>query len=116
MSLDRRDLLKLAAGASVLAEGPRALAKALAVAPNAASGTLNDVEHVVILMQENRSASTTTTGSMRGVRGLRRSSAAHPVWGPAGTSVHAARPARRPARGFPAAVPRRTAKPRSTVR
>ena len=69
MSLDRRDILKLAAGASVLAEGPRALAKALAVAPNAASGTLNDVEHVVILMQENRSFDH-YFGTLRGVRGF----------------------------------------------
>ena len=35
MSLDRRDILKLGAGAASLAEGPRALAKALAVAPDA---------------------------------------------------------------------------------
>ena len=90
MSLDRRDVLKLAVGVSALAEGPRALAKALAVAPNAASGTLKDVEHVVILMQENRSFDH-YFGTLRGVRGYRRSAPRSPL--PSGLPVWAsARP------------------------
>jgi phospholipase C len=66
----RRDLLRLAAGsAASLGAGSRAIAKALAVAPGRRTGTIADVEHVVILMQENRSFDH-YFGTLRGVRGF----------------------------------------------
>jgi len=72
-SHDRRRFLKLAAataGAS-LAAGcqPAVIRKALAVPPVRRTGTIADVEHVVILMQENRSFDH-YFGSLRGVRGF----------------------------------------------
>jgi phospholipase C len=65
----RRRLLKaaLAAGAGALL--PPSIARAAAIAPDVRSGTLEDVQHVVILMQENR-AFDHYFGSMAGVRGF----------------------------------------------
>lgn len=69
----RREFLQFAAGAAGLFAGaaalPPTIQKALAVAPNRRSGTIQDVEHVVILMQENRSFDH-YFGSLRGVRGF----------------------------------------------
>ncbi|WP_448101868.1 phosphocholine-specific phospholipase C [Luteibacter jiangsuensis] len=72
-SRDRRRFLH-AAGATVatslVAQGfPAAIAKALATPPDRRSGTIADVEHVVVLMQENRSFDH-YFGSLRGVRGF----------------------------------------------
>lgn len=65
----RRDFLKNAALASGLsAAAPGAIRRALAVEPEAGS-TYLDAEHVVILMQENRSFDH-TFGTLRGVRGF----------------------------------------------
>jgi phospholipase C len=64
---DRRDFLKLAT-AGAFAAHP-AIARALSVAPRGPTGTIADVEHVVILMQENRSFDH-YFGAMRGVRGF----------------------------------------------
>jgi phospholipase C len=65
----RRDFLKLAAGAAVGAAAlPPAIAKALALPASGRTGTLQDVEHIVVLMQENRSFDH-YFGTMRGVRG-----------------------------------------------
>jgi len=55
-----------AAGTSLL---PPSISKALAIPANRRTGTIKDVEHVVILMQENRSFDH-YFGSMRGVRGF----------------------------------------------
>ena len=82
----RREVLKLAAGA-VLGAGamPPAIAEALA-APSPAhrrTGTIQDVEHVVILMQENRSFDH-YFGALRGVRGF---GDPRPVKLPSGKSV-----------------------------
>ena len=65
---DRRKFLQLAAGAAVGAGLPPGVAKALALPANRVTGTIRDVEHVVILMQENRSFDH-YFGTMRGVRG-----------------------------------------------
>ena len=66
----RREFLKLAAGSAFAsAAGSRAIAKALAIPAHAASRSIRDVEHVVILMQENR-AFDHYFGSLRGVRGF----------------------------------------------
>jgi phospholipase C len=72
-SQDRRHFLKLsmgAAGAAFTATVlPPSIQKALAVPAARRTGTLKDIEHVVILMQENRSFDH-YFGSLRGVRGF----------------------------------------------
>src|SRR5262245_46212074 len=69
----RRNVLKLAGGtaaaSAVLAAFPPAIRRALAIPANNARGTIRDVEHVVILMQENRSFDN-YFGTLRGVRGF----------------------------------------------
>ncbi len=65
----RRTLLKGAFGAAAFAAFPPAIARALAIPADVRSGTLRDVEHVVILMQENRSFDH-YFGTLRGVRGF----------------------------------------------
>jgi len=66
----RRGLLKLAAGAALGAGAAQpAIAQALATSANRRTGTIQDVEHVVILMQENRSFDH-YFGTLRGVRGF----------------------------------------------
>jgi phospholipase C len=80
----RRDLLKLAAGAAVGAGAmPPAIAQALAAPVHHKTGTIKDVEHVVILMQENRSFDH-YFGSLRGVRGF---GDPRPIKLPSGRSV-----------------------------
>jgi phospholipase C len=64
---DRRDFLKSAMATIALAAGPGSVRKALAQPGR--SGTIQDVKHVVILMQENRSFDH-YFGSLRGVRGF----------------------------------------------
>jgi phospholipase C len=72
-SKDRRDFLRLAAStlgaagaASLLPPGIR---RALAIPANHVSGTIQDIEHIVVLMQENRSFDH-YFGMLRGVRGF----------------------------------------------
>ena len=48
---------------------PSSIRKALAIPANRATGSIQDVGHVVILMQENRSFDH-YFGSLRGVRGF----------------------------------------------
>ncbi|MER6900485.1 alkaline phosphatase family protein, partial [Amycolatopsis sp. NPDC000740] len=68
----RRNFLGMAgaslAGAAAGGLLPGSIGKALAVEPARRSGTIEDVEHVVVLMQENRSFDH-YFGTMRGVRG-----------------------------------------------
>ncbi len=68
----RRDFLKkasvLASGAGLLHVLPSSLAKALAIDP-APGSTYLDAEHIVLLMQENRSFDH-TYGTLQGVRGF----------------------------------------------
>lgn len=68
MRLDRRSLLRLAAagGAASLTGSIR---RALAIDAHNATGTINDIEHIVVLMQENRSFDH-YYGMLRGVRGF----------------------------------------------
>jgi phospholipase C len=63
--IDRRSLLAMTAG---LAATP-AIARAAAIDAHVKTGTLKDVEHVVILMQENRGFDH-YFGTMNGVRGF----------------------------------------------
>ncbi len=70
MSDERRAFLQLAAAAAVgAAVLPPSVAKALALPAHRVTGTIKDVEHVVILMQENRSFDH-YFGTLRGVRGF----------------------------------------------
>jgi phospholipase C len=87
--LDRRKFMKMmgvtAAGTAGLSMLPPAIQKALAIAPNRTTGTIKDVEHVVILMQENRSFDH-YFGTYNGVRGytdprpVRLPSTGKPTW------------------------------------
>jgi phospholipase C len=72
----------LGAGAAAAAF-PRSILKALAIPARRRTGTIRDVEHVVILMQENRSFDH-YFGALRGVRGFGDAQA---VRLPAGDSV-----------------------------
>ena len=71
--LRRREFLRRSAGAvgaaATLALLPPAIRRALAVDPLVDAGTIQDVKHVVILMQENRSFDH-YFGTLRGVRGF----------------------------------------------
>ena len=64
--IDRRRLLALSAAALAL---PPAIARAQEINAKVKTGTIKDVEHVVILMQENRSFDH-YFGAMNGVRGF----------------------------------------------
>jgi phospholipase C len=74
---NRRDFLRaLATGAASVAGAaaaaqvfPPAIRKALAIPPHRETGTLEDVQHIVILMQENRSFDH-YFGTLHGVRGF----------------------------------------------
>ncbi|MGB8600999.1 MAG: alkaline phosphatase family protein, partial [Rhizomicrobium sp.] len=72
----------LGAGA-VLGAMPGAIRKALAIPAASRHGTIADVEHVIVLMQENRSFDH-YYGTLRGVRGF---SDPHPISLPDGQSV-----------------------------
>ncbi|MCO8587884.1 phosphocholine-specific phospholipase C [Burkholderia multivorans] len=69
---NRRDFLRLAAGtagAAALNLFPPVIRDALAIPANRRTGTIRDIEHIVILMQENRSFDH-YFGTLRGVRGF----------------------------------------------
>ncbi|ALU89865.1 non-hemolytic phospholipase C (phosphatidylcholine choline phospho hydrolase) signal peptide protein [Herbaspirillum rubrisubalbicans M1] len=69
----RRNFLKAAArsggAALALSSLPASIRKALAIAPSSPTGSIKDVKHVVILMQENRSFDH-YFGCLKGVRGF----------------------------------------------
>ncbi len=71
--IHRRSFLKMTAGAigatSALSLIPDTICKALSIPANNATGTIMDVEHVVIFMQENRSFDH-YFGALNGVRGF----------------------------------------------
>jgi len=64
--IDRRDLLRQSLSAAALAP---ILARARAISPDRRTGTIGDVAHIVVLMQENRSFDH-YFGTMPGVRGF----------------------------------------------
>jgi len=72
-NLPRREFLRRSAGllgaASSLALLPQSIRRALAIPATVQTGTIQDVKHVVILMQENRSFDH-YFGTLRGVRGF----------------------------------------------
>jgi phospholipase C len=65
---DRRRFLQFGAGAAALGMLPASIARALALPAERRSGTIEDVEHIVVFMQENRSFDH-YFGHLRGVRG-----------------------------------------------
>jgi phospholipase C len=69
ISGSRRQFLTLAGGASIAAAYPALIERALAIAPNRRTGSLKDVDHIIVHMQENRSFDH-YFGMMRGVRGF----------------------------------------------
>ncbi|MGE6696282.1 phosphocholine-specific phospholipase C [Hyphomonas sp. NPDC076900] len=66
---NRRDFLKAAGLIGAAAAMPASIARALSIPAQRATGTIKDVKHVVILMQENRSFDH-YFGTMKGVRGF----------------------------------------------
>ncbi|MBO0751514.1 MAG: phospholipase C, phosphocholine-specific, partial [Bradyrhizobiaceae bacterium] len=66
---DRRDFIRLLGGATAAAAFPETISRALAIPAHRRTGTIMDVEHIVILMQENRSFDH-YFGTLRGVRGF----------------------------------------------
>ena len=84
MAIDRRTFLQLLSTGALSAAFPASISRALEIPANHATGTIADVEHIVILMQENRSFDH-YFGTMRGVRGFRDPRAVtlsngNPVW------------------------------------
>ncbi len=69
MASSKRDFLRLMAGAAAAGTLPASIREALAIPAASITGTLHDVQHVVVLMQENRSFDH-YFGTMRGVRGF----------------------------------------------
>ncbi|MWA05613.1 phospholipase C, phosphocholine-specific [Actinomadura sp. LD22] len=66
---NRRRFLQLAGGTAAFTALPNSIAKAAAIPAHSRTGTIRDVEHIVVLMQENRSFDH-YFGSLRGVRGF----------------------------------------------
>ena len=66
---DRRTFMKLLGGSTMAASLPLSIQRALAIPANNCHGTIADVEHIIILTQENRSFDQ-YFGSLRGVRGF----------------------------------------------
>ncbi|MDE2432952.1 MAG: phospholipase C, phosphocholine-specific [Burkholderiales bacterium] len=82
--LDRRNILKLIAGSATAGALPASIARALSVPAHHRTGTIEDVEHIIILTQENRSFDH-YFGTLRGVRGFAdpravKLSNGKPVW------------------------------------
>jgi phospholipase C len=69
MSTDRRKFLKLLSTTAFASAFPASIARALSIPANRRTGSIEDVEHIVFMMQENRSFDH-YFGSLRGVRGF----------------------------------------------
>jgi phospholipase C len=81
--LNRRRFLQLAGGTAAFAAMSSSIEQAAAIPANRRTGSIEDVEHVVVLMQENRSFDH-YFGSLKGVRGF---GDPRPVTMPSGKSV-----------------------------
>jgi phospholipase C len=68
-NIDRRQFLQTMGAGAAMATLNANIAKALAIPANNRTGTIRDVEHIVILMQENRPFDH-HFGTLRGVRGF----------------------------------------------
>jgi phospholipase C len=80
---NRRSFLQLMGGSALATAFPESIKRALAIPAAKHKGTIDDIEHIVILMQENRSFDH-YFGTLRGVRGF---DDPHPVTLPSGKSV-----------------------------
>src|SRR5882724_8342355 len=69
MSADRRTFLKALSAGALASQLPLSIKNALAIPAHHRTGTIADVEHIVCLMQENRSFDH-YFGTLRGVRGF----------------------------------------------
>jgi phospholipase C len=69
VATDRRTFLKFLSSGAASAALPSSIARALAIPAHNRTGTIRDVEHIVVLMQENR-AFDHYFGSLSGVRGF----------------------------------------------
>src|SRR5215813_2360939 len=69
MALDRRQFLQALSGTAVSASFMDSIARAASIPAHSRTGTIEDVKHVVFLMQENR-AFDHYFGTLRGVRGF----------------------------------------------
>jgi phospholipase C len=69
MSIDRRTFVQLLTTGALSAVFPPSIARALSIPAHCRTGTINDVQHIVIMMQENRSFDH-YYGTLRGVRGF----------------------------------------------
>lgn len=67
--IDRRKFLQLTGMAAITSSANTSIAKALAIPASNRTGSIRDVEHIVILMQENRPFDH-HFGTLRGVRGF----------------------------------------------
>ncbi|MEU5432781.1 phosphocholine-specific phospholipase C [Streptomyces sp. NPDC020719] len=81
--LNRRRFLQLAGGTAALTMLSDSIARAAAIPAQGTTGSIQDVEHIVVLMQENRSFDH-YFGSLKGVRGF---GDPRPVTLPSGKSV-----------------------------
>jgi phospholipase C len=68
MATDRRTFLQLLTTSALTATFPASISRALAIPAHNSTGTIRDIEHIVILMQENRSFDH-YFGTLQGVRG-----------------------------------------------
>ncbi|QAU24362.1 phospholipase C, phosphocholine-specific [Dyella sp. M7H15-1] len=69
MSMNRRRFLQLLGSTALASALPASIARALEISANRRTGSIEDIEHIVILMQENRSFDH-YFGSLKGVRGF----------------------------------------------
>ncbi|MFD7919262.1 phosphocholine-specific phospholipase C [Streptomyces sp. NPDC059740] len=67
--LNRRRFLQLGAATAAFSAMSQSISRAASIPANRATGSLKDVEHIVVLMQENRSFDH-YFGALRGVRGF----------------------------------------------
>ncbi|MFH9721985.1 phosphocholine-specific phospholipase C [Streptomyces sp. NPDC017254] len=81
--LDRRRFLQLAGGTAAFTMLSESIARAAAIPAQGSTGTIQDIEHIVVLMQENRSFDH-YFGALKGVRGF---GDPRPVTLPSGKSV-----------------------------
>ena len=105
MATDRRKFLQRVGIGALAASFPASIEKALAIPAHHRTGTIDDVEHIVILMQENRSFDH-YFGTLRGVRGFGDPRAGQAALGRPGVEPAGRQRAR-------AAVPSRRARPRA---
>ncbi|MFJ8726424.1 phosphocholine-specific phospholipase C [Streptomyces sp. NPDC093269] len=82
-AIDRRRFMQLAGGTAALSALSTSIARAAEIPAHRRTGSIKDVEHIVVLMQENRSFDH-YLGTLRGVRGFRDP---HPVTLPSGKPV-----------------------------